>query len=156
MPPEEKKFFTLDASISNSFAFNRNGSNLNSPDCLSAPNLHAGPQPGSSEVRIGHAQLEGHHGQCSYVESYYYRSRVHFDMSSLKDKEIVEAGLLIRKGDTVQLIPDGTLASFTPAALRFLSRELSESFTLFGPGETTKSTGSMWLKTGLLERLIRA
>ncbi|THB70188.1 MAG: hypothetical protein D6B25_20480 [Desulfobulbaceae bacterium] len=155
---KEKKAFYLDAQITNSFAHHRNGPNMNSADCLSAPSPAVpGHQPGSSEIRIGHSQQEFSHGSCSGVESYYFRSRIYFDTGFLKGKEVLEATLQIRKGDTFTMVPDGTLGTnqeiasnadiyvlnapwpASPQPLtNFYPGTFLKSFHLYGAGETAK------------------
>ncbi|MBW6508418.1 MAG: hypothetical protein K0A94_02630 [Desulfuromonadales bacterium] len=104
IPSKKKVPFMVDATISNSWAYARGG-DLSPADCMSAPQIQAGRPPGSQEVKIGHFVKSGKHGDCGYYDKYYFRSRVYFDMSFYKDKEIVEAALMIRMGDTIDLIP---------------------------------------------------
>jgi|GEM_PF-3145978 len=106
-PKEKKKVpFVLNAAIANSWAHVRRG-DLRPHDCLSAPLIQAGRQPGNHEVKIGHFVKHADHGDCSYYEENYFRSRVIFDLSEIAGKEIVEATLMIRQGDSIEMYPPG-------------------------------------------------
>jgi hypothetical protein len=106
-PQAKKKVpFMLDAKIANGWAYKRGG-DLRPQDCLSAPQVQAGRPPGEHEVKIGHFVKEAEYGDCKYYDEYYFRSRVVFDMKALKGKEIVEAALMIRLGDSIELYPPG-------------------------------------------------
>jgi len=109
-PPKEKKPFTVEAKISNSWAYKRGG-DLRPEDCLFAPNIQPGRQPGSGEVKIGHFCDDNQHGKCDYWEENYLRSRIFFDMTPYQGKEIVEASLFITLSDFIEFVPDGTLAT---------------------------------------------
>lgn len=151
-PKAKKKVpFILDAKITNSWAYTRGG-DLRPHDCMSAPQVQAGRQPGSQEVKIGHFVKEASHGECRYYDEYYFRSRVAFDISELAGKEIVEAALMIRLGDSIELTPGTTNAEVSsqcdiyrldgawPASPQtlydFYPGILLKSFSLFGENET--------------------
>jgi hypothetical protein len=156
IPLKKKEPFVLDAAIINSWAYLRSG-DLSPNDCMSAPQIQAGRQPGDHEVKVGHFNKTADYGQCTYGDTYHFRSRIFFDMSYFQGKEIVEASLLIRLGDTIHLIPDGTLATneyissqcdiyllngawpTSPQPLsNFYPGTFLQSFTLFAEGETAK------------------
>jgi hypothetical protein len=151
-PKAKKKVpFILDAQITNGWAYARGG-DLRPQDCMSAPQIQAGRQPGSHEVKIGHFVKEAAHGECRYYDEYYFRSRVAFDLSELAGKEIVEASLMIRLGDSIELTPGTTntesssqcdiyrLNGSWPASPQplydFYPGILLNSFSLFGNNET--------------------
>lgn len=154
--PKKKVPFMIDAVITNGWAYKRGG-DLSDNDCMFAPQIPAGRQPGSHEVKIGHFNKEGRHGSCGYYDIYHFRSKVFFDMNFFQGKEIVEAALLIRKGETIQLVPNGTLGSNagiseqcdiyllnspwpgSPQPLNnFYPGTFLKSFSLFSQGETGK------------------
>ncbi len=157
-PPAKKKKmpFMVDAQIINSWAYQRYG-DLRPTDCLYAPQIQPGRQPGPGEVKIGHFNKEGKHGECSYADWYYLRSRVFFDMDYYKGKEIVEAALVIRLGDSIEFVPSGTLATNEELSSRcdiyllngpwpaspqplydFYPGTLVRNFSLYTEGETAK------------------
>lgn len=153
-PKEKKKVpFILNAAITNSWAHERRG-DLRSHDCLSAPSIQAGRQPGSHEVKIGHFVKEAAHGECRYYDKYYFRSRVAFDLSELAGKEIVEAALMIRQGDSIEIYPPGNNSEVSsqcdvyrlngawPASPQplydFYPGTLLTSFALYEENETAK------------------
>ena len=149
---EKKKVpFILDAKITNRWAYARGG-DPGPHDCLSAPQVQAGRQPGSHEVKIGHFVKEAAHGECRYYDEYYFRSRLTFDISELAGKEIVEAALMIRQGDAIELYPPGNNSEVSrrcdiyrldgpwPASPQplydFYPGTLLTRFSLFGENET--------------------
>ena len=148
---KKKVPFILDAKITNGWAYARGG-DLGPQDCLSAPQVQPGRQPGSHEVKIGHFVKEAAHGECRYYDEYYFRSRVAFDISALAGKEIVEAALMIRQGDSIELYPPGSNSEVSrqcdiyrlngawPASPQplydFYPGTLLGSFSLFGENET--------------------
>ena len=151
-PKEKKKVpFILDAKITNGWAYARGG-DLRPQDCLSAPQVQPGRQPGSHEVKIGHFVKEAAHGECRYYDENYFRSRVTFDMNALAGKEIVEAALMIRLGDSIELSPGATNTELSsqcdiyrlngswPASPQplydFYPGTLLNSFSLYGENET--------------------
>ena len=154
-PPKEKKkvLFMRDAVITNGWAYTRAG-DLGPHDCLSAPQVQPGRQPGSQEAKIGHFAKEASHGECRYYDEYYFRSRITFDVEDLKGKEIVEAALLIRLGETIALYPPGNNSQVTSQCDIYLLSgpwpasplplydvypgAFLQSFSLFGEGETAK------------------
>jgi hypothetical protein len=153
--PEEKKKvpFILNAGITNSWAHVRR-SDLSAPDCLSAPRIQAGRQPGHHEVKIGHFVKDADHADCRYYEENYFRARVIFDLGELAGKEIVEAAMMIRQGDTIEMYPPGNnsevssqcdvyrLNSAWPASPQplydFFPGTFLTRFSLYGENETAK------------------
>jgi len=153
-PKEKKKVpFILNAAIANGWAYTRGG-DLRPGDCMSAPQIPAGRQPGNHEAKIGHFVKQATHGECRYYDEYYFRSRVTFDVDALKGKEIVAADLMIRQGDSIELYPPGSntevssrcdiyrLAGSWPASPQplydFFPGTFLKSFSLFGENETAK------------------
>ena len=151
-PKAKKKVpFTLDAQITNGWAYARGG-DLRPQDCMSAPQVQPGRQPGSHEVKIGHFVKDADYGECGYYDEYYFRSRVTFDINALAGKEIVEAALMIRLGDSIELTPGATNAELSsqcdiyrlngawqasPQPLYdFYPGTLLKSFSLYGENET--------------------
>jgi CARDB protein/Ser-Thr-rich glycosyl-phosphatidyl-inositol-anchored membrane family protein len=151
-PKEKKKVpFIRDAQITNGWAYARGG-DLGPQDCLSAPQVQSGRQPGSHEVKIGHFVKEASHGDCRYYDEYYFRSRLTFDMDALAGKEIVEATLMVRQGDSIKLYPPNNNSEVSsrcyiyrlngawPASPQplydFYPGTLLEGFSLYGENET--------------------
>jgi len=151
-PKAKKKVpFILDAQITNGWAYARGG-DLRPHDCMSAPQIQAGRQPGNHEVKIGHFVKEAADGECRYYDEYYFRSRLAFDISELAGKEIVEAALMIRQGESIELYPPGSNSEVSrqcdiyrlngawPASPQplydFYPGTFLQSFSLFGENET--------------------
>jgi hypothetical protein len=168
---KKKVPFLLDAKITNGWAYARGG-DLGPQDCLSAPQVQPGRQPGRHEVKIGHFVKEAAHGECRYYDEYYFRSRVAFDISELLGKEIVEAALMIRQGDSIELYPPGSNSAVSrkcdnyrlngawPASPQplydFYLGTLLESFPCSGKTKPPISICSMWSETGRQARPITA
>jgi hypothetical protein len=131
------------------------GSDAN--DCLSVPILPAGRPANAGEVKTGHYVWDGEHRKCSWMQSHYLRSQVHFDLAFLRGKPIQSAVLELRMSDAITRSPQGTLATNEEMSSRtdihvldapwppspqplygFYPGRFLTSFYLFGPNEPAK------------------
>ena len=139
----------IDARITNSYGAEKKDNGHH--HCLFAEYPDYGRRPVGGEAKIGHYVASGQKGNCMWTHSYYFRSRIYFDIDDLKGKKITRALLQLRMADSLDVQPDfptneelssrcdiyllnGPWQAVQPAH-DFYPGSLVKSFSLFSKGE---------------------